>query len=206
MEITQEDYQKARRISRAIQEYLETNRINEARSPEIYEMLAKKDLIQKDRHQGIHFRRFLHKLTEHNLLKLIPQCKNKRISDKQMEWFFYPISIDSQNINHVPKPDDSIREVIYVHVPKMSEEEMNNRIGLLRPLVIDFRNVLFQIWILPLNLAGNIMHVQVNIGQKRKMICLINLEEFGNVNKVAQLLLRQPNSVELRLKKCGIIK
>ncbi|MBK6840060.1 MAG: hypothetical protein IPG90_18735 [Bacteroidetes bacterium] len=167
----------------------------------------KKGFDSKRSPPGIHFRRFLHKLTEHNLLKLIPQCKNKRISDKQMEWFFYPISIDSQNINHVPKPDDSIREVIYVHVPKMSEEEMNNRIGLLRPLVDQFPKRTFSN-LDPATEFSRKHYARSSEYWSKEEDDLLNsaFEEFGNVNKVAQLLLRQPNSVELRLKKCGIIK
>lgn len=77
MEITQEDYQKARRISRAIQEYLETNRINEARSPEIYEMLAKKDLIQKDRHQEFIFEDFFINLLNITYLNLFRSVRIK---------------------------------------------------------------------------------------------------------------------------------
>lgn len=201
MEITQEDYQKARRISRAIQEYLETNRINEARSPEIYEMLAKKDLIQKDRHQGVHFRRFLLKLDEHNLLNLIPQCKNKRISDKQMEWYFYPRPIESQNINHVPKPGDDVRQVIHVLVPKMSEEEMNVRIEILRPIVDNFPKRIFSNMDTATEFSRKHYarsHEYWSTEEENLLESTYN--EFGNVNMVAQLLLRQPNAVELRLR------
>jgi hypothetical protein len=48
--ITHEDFQRAKRISRAIQEYLELTHENGLRSTGIYPYLAKKGLIEKDRH------------------------------------------------------------------------------------------------------------------------------------------------------------
>jgi len=71
MGITHEDFQKARRISKAIQEYIETTHQQGIRSTDIYPYLAKQGLIQKDRHNGLHLRRFLKKLKNNNLLHLI---------------------------------------------------------------------------------------------------------------------------------------
>lgn len=92
MPITAEDFQKARRISRAIQEYLELTRENGVRSTDIYPYLAKKGLIQKDKDKGYHLRRFLIKLKENNLLHLIPQCTCNPGKPGENEWYFYKIN------------------------------------------------------------------------------------------------------------------
>ncbi|NOQ72828.1 MAG: hypothetical protein GQ574_12530 [Crocinitomix sp.] len=89
MHLSQKDFQKARRISRAIQEYLE--KINEEglRSTDIYPVLARKGLVQKDRHNGLYFRKFLRKLKENNLLQLIPQCQYRTTETEFLAWYFY---------------------------------------------------------------------------------------------------------------------
>ena len=79
MEINHEDFQKARRISREVQRYLEEINEDGLRSTDIYPILAKKGLIEKDRHNGLHFRRFLRKLKDNDLLKLIPQCHARNL-------------------------------------------------------------------------------------------------------------------------------
>ncbi|WP_431213582.1 hypothetical protein ACQ86N_01280 [Puia sp. P3] len=74
MMITQEDFQQARRISAAIQEFLFQTGLKNARSTDVYKTLARRGLIEKDRHRGLHFRKFLSRLKEANvLMKLIPQ-------------------------------------------------------------------------------------------------------------------------------------
>ena len=79
MEINHEDFQKARRISREVLRYLEEIIEDGLRSTDIYPILAKKGLIEKDRHNGLHFRRFLRKLKDNDLLKLIPQCHARNL-------------------------------------------------------------------------------------------------------------------------------
>lgn len=90
--ITQEDYQRATRISRAIQDYFRMVLNSKARSQEIYEHLTKQNLIEKDENNGLHFRRFLIKLKDNNLLHLIPQCKWQPIRNGGSEWYFYKIT------------------------------------------------------------------------------------------------------------------
>ena len=81
MTFTQEDYQKAKRISEAIQLFLLETGKTEIRSTDVYERLARKGLVEKDRHDGLHFRKFLQKLKDERLLHLIPQC-TLRINDR----------------------------------------------------------------------------------------------------------------------------
>lgn len=89
MQLSQEEFQKARRISRAIQEYLEKINQDGLRSTDIYPILARKGLIQKDRHNGLYFRRFLRKLKKNNLLSLIPQCQYRTTQSEFLMWYFY---------------------------------------------------------------------------------------------------------------------
>jgi hypothetical protein len=100
MELTQELFQKCRRISAAIQEFLlQTGMVN-ARSTDLYDFLVRKNLVEKDRHNGLHFRAFLRELKESNLLHLIKQCSFVE-NEKSVEWYFNPVSptLKSENID-----------------------------------------------------------------------------------------------------------
>jgi hypothetical protein len=120
MELTHEDFQKARRISRAIQEYLEQINKNGLRSTDVYPILAKKGFIEKDRHNGLHFRKFLRKLKENNNLRLIPQCQFNTTKTEFLEWYFYRVKSDSDNTVSA-----SINEPRKVKVPEMTEMEID---------------------------------------------------------------------------------
>lgn len=108
MGITHEDFQRARRISRAIQEYLETTHQEGIRSTDIYPYLADKGLIQKDRHNGLHFRRFLIKPKDNNLINLIPQCTcNPSLENEFNEWYFYKAKDDLHEVTIKNISDES---------------------------------------------------------------------------------------------------
>ncbi len=91
MQLNQADFQKARRISRAIQEYLEIINEDGLRSTDVYPVLARKGLVPTDRHKGLYLRKFLRKLKENNLLSLIPQCQYKTTQTEFLEWYFYRV-------------------------------------------------------------------------------------------------------------------
>jgi hypothetical protein len=76
MKFSQENFQKTKRISDAIQQFLLQTGLKNARSTDVYDVLARKGLIEKDRHRGLHFRNFLRQLKDANLLHLIPQCSS----------------------------------------------------------------------------------------------------------------------------------
>lgn len=89
MPISFSDTTLALRISHAIQEYFDRERIvGPLRSNEVYEILARQGLIERDRHQGIKFREFLHRLRKENQLYLIPQCRVEETRGNQVNWFF----------------------------------------------------------------------------------------------------------------------
>jgi hypothetical protein len=75
MSITPAEIQQALRISKAIQEHLESSSSVNVNSMDLYGMLADRQLVERDHDKGRHFRAFLTKLTKANMLNLIPQCK-----------------------------------------------------------------------------------------------------------------------------------
>lgn len=89
MSISSSDTTLALRISGVIQAYFEKNGIfGPLRSTEVYEILAKEGVIERDRHQGIKLRQFLNRLRRENQLYLIPQCRFEETSGHQVHWFF----------------------------------------------------------------------------------------------------------------------
>jgi hypothetical protein len=89
MTISSSDTTLALRISQALQEYFDRERmVGPLRSNEVYEILVRQGLIERDRHQGIKFREFLHRLRKENQLYLIPQCRVEETRGNQVNWFF----------------------------------------------------------------------------------------------------------------------
>ncbi|WP_209329010.1 hypothetical protein [Lunatimonas salinarum] len=89
MTISTADTTLALRISQALQEYFDRERmVGPLRSNEVYEILARQGLIERDRHQGVKFREFLHRLCKENQLYLIPQCRFEETRGTQVNWFF----------------------------------------------------------------------------------------------------------------------
>ena len=135
MGITHEDFQKARRISRAIQEYLETTHQQGIRSTDIYPYLAKKGLIQKDRYNGFFLRQFLNKLKKYNLLHLIPQCTCSPSFDSEFsEWYFYKADPDL----HERKIDDEFTRQNY---PRAYEYWTDREIEIMKRAYNKFKRI-----------------------------------------------------------------
>lgn len=89
MKLSSSDTTLALRISQALQEFFERERIvGPLRSNEVYDILVRQGLIERDRHQGIKFREFLHRLKKENQLYLIPQCRFEETRGTQVNWFF----------------------------------------------------------------------------------------------------------------------
>lgn len=87
--ITDNDKQQAIRISQALQEYFDKNQGSEPlRSTDAYDILVRKGLVERDRHQGVKFREFLKHLRKNNALNLIPQCRWEESSGHYTNWFF----------------------------------------------------------------------------------------------------------------------
>ena len=196
--ITHEDLQKARRISRAIQEYLEMANFDGARSTDVYEYLCRKGIIERDRHQGIHFRRFLKKLQENNLLRLIPQCTCRPSKFDFNEWYFYRVSPNRQELGDIkqinPAPEN-------LKTPLITESEIND-------LIEEYKQ---QIDALPIRNDKEYSQQELEIRSyyprafeywtRQEIVIMVNAyKKFNRVDKVAELLRRQPSAVKMKLK------
>lgn len=203
MGITQEDIQKAFRISRAIQKYLEMSGKEGLRSTDLYPYLASKGLIEKDRHNGLHFRKFLRKLKDNNALNLLPQCTcNPAISNQFNEWYFYKVSKSyfhkegNIDLNTPPNP---------LVLPRMAQNEIEILIS----------NDKQQLSNLPVR-----SDKQYTIQQKEtrqdyprayefwtkieiEILCK-HYEAHGVIDKIAELLQRQPSAIKRKLLEIGL--
>jgi hypothetical protein len=201
MEINYEDFQKARRISREIQRYLEEINEDGLRSTDIYPILAKKGLIEKDRHNGLHFRKFLRKLKDNDLLKLIPQCQYRYTKTEFLEWYFYRSKVSTMK---EILPADEERKLI---VPEITEKEINDIIesekynindlpkrdtSTFTPQMFEIRQEYpraYEIW----------TEKEVEIMQRAFI-------EFKRIDKVAELLKRQPSVIKRKLEDLKQVK
>ena len=88
MSLTPAEIQQALRISKAIEQHLESSHTVNVRSEDLYGMLADSNLVERDHEKGKHFRTFLVKLAKANMLNLIPQCKAFPRSGGKYDWTF----------------------------------------------------------------------------------------------------------------------
>lgn len=204
MSYTQEDLQRALRISKAIQEYFHMNyNYNVVRSTDLYEFLAKKGLIETDRHRGFHFRAFLQKLKDNDLLSLIPQCQCSVSPTGSREWRFARMSDEKlETIRNSNKG----KQAKITHIPRLPEAEINQLIQLARKFVDE----------LPKRDASNLTQQQRQIRNayprayeewhsREIEIMTRAYNKFGRVDKVAELLQRQPHIVREKLEEHGVI-
>ncbi|ALO17381.1 hypothetical protein L21SP5_03786 [Salinivirga cyanobacteriivorans] len=195
MDISHEDFQRAKRISRAIQEYLELTNQDGLRSTDIYPVLAKKGLIEKDRHNGLHFRKFLRKLKDNNLLKsLIPQCEYRHTKTEFLEWYFYrSIVKTSDEINSTTERKKLI-------VPETAEEEINELIEKAKKHIAKLPKRDTSEFTPQMNEIRNNYPRAYEIWTEREIEIMIRAyNKFKRIDKVAELLQRQPSVVKERI-------
>lgn len=88
-DITLAEKQRALKISSALQLFFDQNPgMAILRSTDAYEVLVTKGLVERDRHHGIKFREFLHKLKNSNALAFLPQCRAESGSGTNTVWIF----------------------------------------------------------------------------------------------------------------------
>lgn len=198
MELTQELFQKCRRISAAMQEFLVQTGMVNARSTDVYEFLARKGLIEKDRHNGLHFRSFLKQLKDSNLLHLIKHfsCVENKNS---LEWYFNPFNIEPTNT--------SVGSNVSVmqHYPVMEKQNLE--------ILINEESV--NIKLLPTREDIHYTPQQLEIKQyyprayeywtdQEHEILIRVYQQCKNSDAVALLLKRQPHVVEEKIKILGL--
>jgi hypothetical protein len=205
MGITHEDFQKARRISRAIQEYLETTNQEGIRSTDVYPYLAKKGLIQKDSDKGMHLRRFLIKLKENNLLSLIPQCNcNPGLENQFNEWYFYKAKSDLHEviINEVSNEGE-----IPIIMPAISEKEIGELIIKAKPHIDRLpKREPTHFTVQEKETRENYPRAFEYWTDREYEIMVRAFKKFQRVEKVAELLERQPSMIERKLRELKLIQ
>lgn len=197
--ITNEDFQKARRISRAIQEYLEFTNNNGARSTDVYDFLANKGVIEKDRHQGLHFRKFLKKLKDNDLLKLIPQCSYSYARNEMHEWRFYRITGEKNSTPITKSENIEHRE----HFPEITESEIEELILKAKPHVEKLPKRTDKLTAQQMETRSNYKRAFEFWTPREDEIAVRAFRKFRKIDKVAKLLERQPSAVERRLTELG---
>ena len=190
--LSHEDFQKARRISRAIQDFLVFNKLVEARSSDVYEYLARKGLIEKDRHHGLFFRNFLKELYHKNYLHIIPQCKYIPDKNGYGSWHFY--RCDDNQTTKIVKDDNVKHKII---TPKISEIEINEIIAKRKNEIDNLpKNVNREFNSIELYIRSTYSRAFEFWSKKELDILMQSFQEFGRYDKVAELLRRQPHVVK----------
>lgn len=204
MNLTHEDFQKAQRISNAIQDYFRINYDKmEVRSTDIYEFLAKYNLIERDRHVGLHFREFLNKLKQGGFISLIPQCRWISSPSGTNEWHFVRMS------------NEKLKEIRNKHTGKRAE-------AMLVPTIkkeysdpsLDREKA--NIARLPRKLNGKLTPQCLEARKSyprayefwsKKEIAIMKrvFSVTDNINKVAEVLQRQPHTVKDKLKELKML-
>lgn len=203
MNLTHEEMQQARRISRAIQEYLKQTGQKEARTTDIYQFLARKDVIEKDRHEGLHFRKFLHKVKDAGLLKLIPQCSNRLSQNGKNEWYFYLASEQRAELNDIKQNG---RKADVIHLPKMKEEEIDLLLEEERPNIERLpKGHKPDLTLQEKQIRENYPRAYEYWSEWEVMIMERFFSSTGNVTKTAALLQRQPHVVREKLEELKIV-
>jgi len=200
--ITHEDFQKARRISRAIQEYLEFTGNDGARTTDLYDYLSNKGVIEKDRHQGVKFRQFLKRLKDNDMLKLIPQCTYSYSKYDVHEWRFYKIDSNKTPESTPQKENISHRE----HFPVISGAEIDELIAKAKPHIDSLPKKTDEFTAQHLETRNNYKRAYEYWTPREDEIATRAFLKFQRIDKVAQLLERQPSAVERRLTEIGVIK
>ncbi|SHM58734.1 hypothetical protein SAMN05444266_10996 [Chitinophaga jiangningensis] len=203
MNCCHEDLQRALRISNAIQEYFRINyNYQEVRSTDLYEFLAKRNLIERDRHQGFHFRSFLQKLNKNGYLGVIPQC-SYTVGSTGGEWRFTRMT--DEKLSEIRNKSKAYPAKV-VHKPKLPEVEIDRLIDLARKAVEN----------LPKRDTCDLTQQQIEIRKNYQRayeewlpreieIMSRAYIKFERVDKVAELLQRQPHIVEDKLREARLL-
>lgn len=200
----QDEFQKAKRISRAIQQYLESTGSNGIRSTDIYPYLCRKGLVEKDLNNGLKFRKFLRKLHNYGVLSsVIPQCKPQKSasSEKFIDWYFFKVS---NNINKKPKLSENNKTKSFNSITSDKEADI---------IIMKLKATIES---LPKKKSSSFSYNEQNIRKlyprayekwsKQELdIAIIAWRIFKKIDKVAKLLKRQPSSVEKRLKNQNLL-
>lgn len=186
--LSQDDLMQAIKISQVLQDYFDQNHgATKLRSTDAYEILVKKNVVEKDRHSGIKFREFLKKLKNNNALNHIPQCREEGTGGKATNWYFESAptkTIRARNLKPISKAGI-----------KLSFEKS------------DIKN---QVSAFPKCDTANFTHIELGTREKYKRayeswtaeedsLLLKVVEEITDSFELSDLFERQPSAIQRRL-------
>lgn len=188
------DRQRADLISQALQDYFNQNPgCAELRSTDAYEILAKKNVFEKDRHEGIKFRAFLKHLKNNNALNLIPQCRWEQ-SGAFTNWFFSTAmsqTVKGRNLVPLAQLTKENRINPGDYAEKVNGYSKRNT-GELTKLQLTTRqdySRAYEIW---------------TVEELKDLKDLF--EEMTDVHQLSKIFKRQPSAIKARLIKMELIK
>lgn len=204
MHLTHEDIQQARRISRAIQDYFRINNKTEARSADVYEYIAKCNLIEKDRHRGLHFRKFLEKIKTAGMLKLIPQCTYQLTGSGRNEWYFYLVSDQRAELDDIKQTG---KQADIVHLPVMREDKIEQLLIKERPNIERLpKSHRADLTLQKKGIRKDYPRAYEYWSAAEIDIMKRVFSSVRNISKVAELLQRQPHVIKEKLEELKILK
>jgi hypothetical protein len=187
--ITNDDIMHAIKISQTLQEYFDKNKPGETlRSTDAYEILVNKNVVERDRHNGIKFREFLAHLKRNNELYHIPQCRPESTSGNTTNWFFQTA------------PEKTIR------VKNLKPIELAGKV-----ITIDMDKVRSKINAFPKCDTSKFTHIQFETREKYKrayeywtleeeQLLVEVAREITDAFKLSELFKRQPSALKNRLR------
>lgn len=193
IKISHEEFQQARRISRVIRKFLLETKMIDARSTDVYETLAREGLIEKDRHRGYHFRKFLHKLLDAgSLTELIPECRHTLNVKGENEWYF--------NLSTKVETSHPRHEVINPQGPVMKKEDIELLLAEEQQNVEKLpKDNTFPLTPQQLEIRKNYPRAYEIWTDEEIVIMNRVYSKCRNLNEVARLLKRQPHIVKEKL-------
>jgi hypothetical protein len=187
--ITNDDIMQAIKISQTLQEYFDkSNAGMTLRSTDAYELLVNKNVVERDRHNGIKFREFLAHLKRNNALNHIPQCRTEDTGGNTTHWFFETA------------PGKTIR------ARNLKPLALAGKV-----LTIDMAEVKSKINTFPKCDISKFTHIQFETREKYKrayefwtsseeQLLIEVVKEITDVFKLSELFDRQPSAIKNRLK------
>jgi hypothetical protein len=197
--LSHEDFQRARRISKALKEYFKMGGSNGIRSTDIYPILERKGLIEKDRHQGLQLRKFLHHLLDHEMLHLIPECQYRTTrSDTMVEWYFYKVEVKNE---YIPVQSEiEVNEPRIVLSPAMNSQDIDQFNERFREEISNFPTLNpDKLTFTQRVIRKDYPRAYDSWSKREEEIMRECYNAYKNIEKIAQLLKRQTSAVKTRL-------
>jgi hypothetical protein len=187
--LTDNDKLRAIKISQALQDFFDKNPITKVlRSTHAYDELLKKNLVEKDRHDGVKFRNFLRKLLDHSALDLIPQLRIDQQNDKWINWYFESAAsktIKARNLRPI------LKTTAEKHIDKQAIVERLSNLRKRDESDFGFAEV---------QTRKNYPRAYEYWTKEEDELLLMAVEEITDSFELSKLFGRQPSAIQTRLK------